>query len=167
MIYRIRSLDATIDTVNFQCGSEPLEDYIRRYASQDARRNIARVFVATAENNPQQLAGFFTLSAGSVSCSSLPASLARKLPRYPVPVALIGRLAVDKAFQGKGLGSILLADACNKVLQASSVLAVAGIIVDAKDDEAISFYAHFGFIPLQGQVERMMLPALAYQSKQS
>lgn len=165
MIYQIRPLDAIIDTASFQCGSEPLEDYIRRYASQDVRKNVARVFVATPENNQQQLAGFFTLSAGSVSCASLPAALARKLPRYPVPVALIGRLAVDKKFQGKGLGSILLADACQKVSQASIVLAVAGIIVDAKDDKAIAFYEHFGFTPLQGQADRMMLPALAFQAK--
>ena len=165
MTYHIRPLDTSINTAGFQCGCEPLDDYIRHYASQDVRRNIARVFVATAENDPQQLSGFFTLSAGSVSCSSLPTSLARKLPRYPVPVALIGRLAVDKKLQGKGLGSILLADACQKVAQASAVLAVAGIIVDAKDDEAISFYEHFGFIPLWGQTDRMLLPASVFQSK--
>lgn len=163
--YQIRPLDASVDTAGFQCGSEPLDDYIRRYASQDVRKNVARVFVATPENNPQQLAGFFTLSAGSVSCSSIPESLARKLPRYPVPVALVGRLAVDVKSQGKGLGSILLADACQKVSQASSVLAVAGIIVDAKDEKAIVFYAHFGFIPLQGQADRMMLPASAFLPK--
>jgi GNAT superfamily N-acetyltransferase len=165
MAYHIRPLDTTINAASFQCGHEALDDYIRRYASQDVRRNIARVFVAIPENAPQQPSGFFTLSAGSVSCSSLPASLARKLPRYPVPVALIGRLAVDKKYQGKGLGSILLADACQKVSQASSVLAVAGIIVDAKDDTAISFYKHFGFIPLQGQTDRMLLPASVFQSK--
>ncbi len=165
MTYHIRPLDTTINAASFQSGQEALDDYIRRYASQDVRRNIARVFVATPENAPQQLSGFFTLSAGSVSCSSLPASLARKLPRYPVPVALIGRLAVDKKSQGKGLGSILLADACQKVSQASSVLAVAGIIVDAKDEMAISFYKHFGFIPLQGQTDRMLLPASVFQSK--
>lgn len=165
MIYCIRPLDAIINAADFQCGSEPLNDYIRRYASQDVRRNIARVFIATPENDPRQLSGFFTLSAGSVSCSSLPASLARKLPRYPVPVALIGRLGVDKKFQGKGLGSILLADACQKVSQASTVLAVAGIIIDAKDDDAISFYKHFGFIPLQGQAGRMLLPASVFQAK--
>ena len=167
MTYHIRPLDTSINTAGFQCGCEPLDDYIRHYASQDVRRNIARVFVATAENDPQQLSGFFTLSAGSVSCSSLPLSLARKLPRYPVPVALIGRLAVDKKLQGKGLGSILLADACQKVSQASAVLAVAGIIVDAKDDEASSFYEHFGFIKLQGQSDRMLLPASVFQSKSS
>lgn len=128
-------------------------------------RNVARVFVATPENDPQQLAGFFTLSAGSVSCASLPESLAKKFPRNPVPVALIGRLAVDTKFQGKGLGSILLADACQKISQASAVLAVAGIIVDAKDGKAISFYEHFGFVQLQGQADRMMLSASALQSK--
>ena len=165
MIFQIRSFDASTNTDNFQCGREPLDNYIRRYASQDVRRNVARVFVAAPEKDPHQLAGFFTLSAGSVICSSLPASLARKLPRYPVPVALIGRLAVDAKFQSRGLGSILLADACQKVSQASSVLAVAGIIVDAKDDEAIAFYEHFGFIPLQGQADRMILPASEFQSK--
>ena len=165
MTYQVRPLDATIQTASFQCGREPLDNYIRRYASQDVRRNVARVFVATPENKPQQLAGFFTLSAGSVSCSSLPASLARKLPHYPVPVALIGRLAVDTKFQGNGLGSILLADACQKVSQASAVLAVTGIIVDAKDDEAVAFYGHFGFITLQGQADRMLLPASVFQLK--
>lgn len=160
--YQIGPLDAAIETANFRCGSEPLDDYIRRYASQDVRRNIARIFVATPRSDPQRPAGFFTLSAGSVICSSLPDTLARKLPRYPVPVALIGRLAVDVEFQGKGLGSILLADACQKVFQASSVLAVTGIIVDAKDEKAIAFYAHFGFVPLQGQADRMMLPASAF-----
>lgn len=165
MNYQIRSLDATVDTASFQCDSEPLNDYIRRYASQDVRKNVTRVFVATPENDPQKLAGFFTLSAGSVSCSSFPEALARKLPRYPIPVALIGRLAVDNQFQGKGLGSILLADACHKVSQASAVLAVVGIIVDAKDQKAISFYEHFGFISLPGQADRLLLPASAFQSK--
>ena len=145
MVFQIRHLDESVNTADFQCGSQPLNDYIRRYASQDVRRNVARVFVATPDNNPQQLAGFYTLSAGSVSCTALPQSLAKKLPRYPVPVALIGRLAVNSTSQGKGLGSILLADACLKVSQASSVLAVAGIIVDAKDETAIAFYEHLCF----------------------
>lgn len=165
MEYDIKPLDAGIDTASFKCGSEPLDDYIRRYASQDVRKNVSRVFVATPENDSKNLAGYFTLSAGSVSCSSLPTSLARKLPRYPVPVALIGRLAVDHESQGQGLGSILLADACQKVSQASTVLAVVGIIVDAKDDKAFSFYKHFGFIPLPGQPDRLLLPASVFQSK--
>lgn len=102
------------------------------------------------------------MSAGSVKCSDLPTAIARKLPSYPIPVALIGRLAVDKDFQGKGLGSILLADACQKVRQAKDTLAVVGIIVDAKDDSVAAFYRHFGFIELPGKPDRLLLPAPAF-----
>ena len=161
--YRIRPLEAAVDVGGFHCGQQPLDDYIRRYASQDVRRNVARVFVAT-DSEPQRLAGYFTLCAGSVACSELPPALARKLPRYPVPIALIGRLAVDSSFQGKGLGSILLADACRKVAHAGAVLAVAGIVVDAKDAAAEAFYRHFGFVPLPGRPDRLLLPAGAFPS---
>ena len=162
--YRIGPLRTSVDPAAFHCGQAALDEYIRRYASQDVRRNLARVFVASPEDDPRRLAGYFTLSAGSVGCSDPPAVLARKLPRYPVPVALIGRLAVDSEFQRKGLGAILLADACRKVVQASAVLAVAGIVVDAKDASAARFYAHFGFIPMPGQSNRLLLPAKAMPS---
>jgi GNAT superfamily N-acetyltransferase len=161
-LYRIRAFDKAVDSASFRCGQTPLDGYVTRYAAQDVRRNIARVFIATPELEPRQLAGFFTLSAGSVSCSDLPESLAKKLPRYPVPVALIGRLAVDAAFQGKGLGSILLVDACRKVAYASTTLAVAALVVDAKDASATAFYRHFGFLPLPGQPARLVLPASAF-----
>lgn len=160
--YGILALDSGIDTTKFHCGNPALDEYIRRYAAQDVRRSVARVFVATPENEPHRLAGFFALSAGSVSCSDMPESLAKKLPRYPVPVALIGRLAVGDDFQGKGLGSMLLADACQKVARASTTLAVAGIVVEAKNDAAASFYRHFGFLNLPGQPARLLLPAKAF-----
>lgn len=163
-LYRIRSFDKAVDAASFSCGQPLLDEYIRRYASQDVRRNVARVFMATPERDSRQLAGFFTLSAGSVSCSDLQETLAKKLPRYPVPVALIGRLAVATEFQGKGLGSILLADACRKVAHASATLAVAGIVVDAKDAAAATFYRHFGFLALPGQPARLLLPATAFRA---
>ncbi len=162
-LYRIRPFDKTVDAASFRCGQPPLDEYILRYASQDVRRNVARVFVTTPEHDLRQLAGFFTLSAGSVSCSELPASLAKRLPRYPVPVALIGRLAVATEYQGKGLGSILLADACRKVAYASAALAVVGIVVDANDAAAARFYQHFGFLDLPGQPARLLLPATAFR----
>lgn len=158
MSYRVRPLDTFADVAGFECGKPPLDEYLRRYASQDVRRNLARVFVVTPEQSPRKIVGYFTLSAGSVNCSNLPEKLARKLPRYPVPVALIGRLAVAKEFQGKGLGSILVAKAAEKVVMASETLAVAGIVVDAKDDEAVSFYRHLGFLVLEGQPNRLLLP---------
>jgi ribosomal protein S18 acetylase RimI-like enzyme len=157
--YRIRPLDRAVQTAAFRCGQTPLDEYIQRHAAQDVRPGVTRVFVATPQDGPPVLAGFFSLSAGGVSCTKLPKKLARKLPRYPVPVASLGRLAVDQAFQGQGLGSILLSDACQKVVQASRVLAVAAIVVGAKDASAAALYKHFGFLPLPGRPGRLLLPS--------
>ncbi len=165
--YGIRSFDKAVNITSFQCGHPLLDEYIRRDASQDARRNVARVFVATPTSDPHHLAGFFTLGAGSISCTELPEPLAKKLPRYPVPVALIGRLAVDAEFQRKGLGAILLADAFQKDANASAMLAMVGIVVEANDAAAFSFYQHLGFQPLPGQPSRMLLPAAAFSPQQS
>ena len=164
-LYRIQALSKEVDAKAFRCGQTALDDYIAHYANQDVRRHVARVFVATPNSDARQVAGFFTLSAGSINCVDLPASISKKLPRYPVPVALIGRLAVDVQFQGRGLGSILLADACKKVVLASHTLAVAGIVVDAKDAAAIRFYQGFGFLPLPGQTQRLLLPAAAFRGE--
>lgn len=164
-VFSIRPLDKNVDTAAFDCRPPALNEYIRRYASQDVKRNVSRVFIATPEHDVSRLAGFYTLSAGSVSCSELPASLSKTLPKYPVPVALLGRLAVDVRFQGQGLGSILLADACKKIANASASLAMAGIVVHAKDAAAAGFYRHFGFKPLPGRPDRLLLPATAYCSR--
>jgi ribosomal protein S18 acetylase RimI-like enzyme len=163
-MYHIRKLEPGIDLARFHCGSAPLDEYIRRYASQDVKRNLARVFVATPQADPTRPAGFFSLGAGSVNVADLPDVLRRKLPRYPVPVALLGRIAVDTDFQGKGLGSILLVDACRKIAQASSVLAVAGLVAEAKTESAATFYRHFGFINLPGCDGRLLLPTNAFPS---
>ncbi|PZP59539.1 MAG: GNAT family N-acetyltransferase [Azospira oryzae] len=140
------------------CGEKALGEYLQRYARQDIKRGVARVFVASPVEQPQVVAGFYTLSAASIAAETLPDPLRKKLPRYPAPVALLGRLAVSLPFQGKGLGSILLADACKRVAAASETLAVAAIVVDAKSPRAAGFYQHFGFIELPGQPGRWMLP---------
>lgn len=162
--FHIRQLNKSVDRTLFNCGQSELDDYIRHYASQDVKRNVARVFIATPESAETQLAGFFTLSAGSINCSDLPEAFAKTLPRYPVPVAIFGKLAVDVRFQGKGLGSILLTEACQRVAIASSTLAVVGIIVDAKDTIA-EFYRHFGFVPLPGKPSKLLLPITTFAPK--
>ncbi len=159
----IRALDKRADTAGFSCGQSALDGYIARYASQDVRRNVARVFIACPQGVPHTLAGYYTLSASNVQCTDLPAAIARKLPRYPIPVALLGRLAVASAFQGQGVGSVLIVDACKKVLQAQEMLAVAGLVVDAKDHHAASFYKHLGFTPLNQQARRLFLPMQVLQ----
>ncbi len=156
--FDIRPFDGAVATAAFDCGEAPLNDYLRHQASQDVRRGVARAFAATPVAAAERIAGFFTLSAASVQAEALPEAWRKKLPRYPVPVALLGRLAVDRLFQGQGLGSILLADACRKVSVASRTLAVAGIVVDAKTPAAAGFYRHFGFMEFPGQPMRLVLP---------
>jgi len=156
--YRIRALDSEVATADFRCGEAALDEYLHRYAKQDIKRGVARVFVATPADLSSEVAGFYTLSAASVAAEQLPESLRKKLPRYPVPAALLGRLAVSQLAQGQGLGSILLVDACKRVAAASQTLAVAAIVVDAKSPAAASFYKHFGFVELPGQPGRWMLP---------
>lgn len=158
MEYRIRGLDDQVETASFRGGEPALDQYLRRYANQDIRRGVARVFVATPTDQASVVAGFYTLSAASVAAEQLPDSLRKKLPRYPVPAALLGRLAVSETAQGQGLGSILLVDACKRVAAVSQTLAVAAIIVDAKSPAAAAFYQHFGFVELPGQQGRWMLP---------
>ena len=102
--------------------------------------------------------GYYSLSAGSLDANDLPEGLRRKLPRYPVPVVLLARLAVSKSRQGQGLGSILLADALQRIVQASQVIAVYAVVVDPLDNRAAEFYQQFGFVPLHSQALKLFLP---------
>ncbi len=157
MDYSIRALDAAVQTTGFACGEKVIDEYLQRYATQDIKRGVARVFVASMAEQPNVVAGFYTLSAASIAAETLPEKWRKKLPRYPLPVALLGRLAVSQPFHGQGLGSMLLADACKRVAAASETLAVAAIVVDAKSIKAAAFYRHFGFVELPGHPGRWML----------
>ncbi len=146
------------DRKSFDCGEPSLNQYLNRYASQDIRRRINRVFVASPHDAPRQVIGYYSLSAGSLNATTLPEAFRRRLPRYPVPVVLLGRLAVTKSHQGIGLGSILLADSLQRVVQASQVMAVYAVVVDALNDRAAEFYQQFGFIPMPSQPLKLFLP---------
>ena len=164
MNYQIGALGAEAQTADFACGEPVLDQYLQRYARQDIKRGVARVFVATAEPQPAEVLGFYTLSAARIAADTLPENWRKRLPRYPVPVALLGRLAVHQRHHGQGLGAILLADACQRVAAASATLAVAALVVDAKSPQAAAFYRHFGFIELPGQAGRWMLPRAHFMS---
>jgi GNAT superfamily N-acetyltransferase len=141
----------------FSCGVAELDDYLKRRAGQDVRRRIARVFVCT-EHESDVVLGFYTLSALAIDVSSLPETQARKLPRHPIPAALIGRLAVDRSAQGTGLGRLLLADAIQRTLGASEQVAIHAMVVDAKNEAARRFYQAYGFLALSDQPMRLFLP---------
>ncbi len=154
--FRIEPLSSAHDRSTFESGSEPLDRYLRQQATQDIRRRVATCFVAI-EIDTDQIAGYYTLAATSVLLDQLPPEIAKKLPRYPVvPAALLGRLAIHRDHQGKGLGAALLADAFVRL--ARSELAVFALIVDAKDASAQRFYEHHGFIPFFDTPRRLFLP---------
>jgi GNAT superfamily N-acetyltransferase len=154
--FRVEPLTSTHDRSRFSSGSLPLDRYLREQASQDVKRRVATCFVAVSVATGE-LAGFYTLAAASVALSALAPDIARKLPCYPlVPAALMGRLAVARSCQGKGLGGVLLGDA---LLRAARVeLGVFAMLVDAKDEAAQSFYEHHGFTVLPGEARRLCLP---------
>ena len=154
----ISPLGKSHERESFNCGKHSLDEYLQQYASQDIKRRINKVFVASPSEAPWQVIGYYGLSAGSLDANDLPEGLRRRLPRYPVPVVLLGRLAVTQSHQGQGLGSILLADALQRIVQASQVMAVYAVVVDALDKRAAEFYQQFGFIPLPSQPLKLFLP---------
>ncbi len=150
------------DRASFACGVSSLDVYLRRQASQDVRRRVAQVFVAVGDV-PGSIAGYYTLSAASFQKSQLPQALAKRFPHYPVPAAVLGRLAVDLTRQGHGLGEALLLDAIRRVVRASTTIAVYAMIVDAKDDRAQAFYARYGFRVLADEQRRLFLPIETFE----
>ena len=158
----VEPLDRGHDRAAFSCGEPALDNYLRRQASQDVRRRVAQVFVALGDA-PGQIAGYYSLSAASFEKEELPTELAKRLPHYPVPAAVLGRLAVDFAWQGRGLGEALLIDAARRVLRASAALAVYAIVVDAKNDRARTFYERYGFRTFASLPNRLFLPLETFE----
>jgi len=142
----------------FDCGEPTLNTYLHRYARQNIKNRINRVFIASPVDAKKKIIGYYTLSAGSIRADDLLLAQKRRLPNYPIPVALLGRLAVDKQYQGQRLGSILLADAVQRVEQASEVLAVYAIVVEALNPSVAEFYQAFGFVLFSAQPLKLFLP---------
>ena len=155
--FRIALLDREQDRSSFASGSPSLDRYLREQATQDIRRRVAACFVAVTDES--RVAGYYTLASASMLLAELPAATAKKLPRYPtVPAVRMGRLAIDKAFQGQGLGAALLADALQRA--AHSEIASHALLVDAKakDRHAATFYRHHGFIAFPDTPGTLFLP---------
>ena len=155
MITAIQPLDKH-DRAAFSCGVTSLDDWFRVRASQDERRNVARVFVAIDDRFG--VVGFYSLGSFALSIPDLPEAYAKRLPRYDlIPAALIGRLARDQRVRGEGVGDLLLADAVRRILGAARTLAVFAIVVDALDERAAAFYRDFGFLPFPSRPLRLFI----------
>ena len=143
----IQPLTGRHDRRAFESASAQLDAWLRQTAQQHQRRGISRTFVATAEEAPSRILGFYALTVCEVVADELPEDLARKLPRR-VPGIRLGRLAVDRSVQGQGLGELLLMDAIKRAQLVLEHVGVHALFVDAKDTRAAAFYRKYGFRPL-------------------
>jgi len=152
----IEALRSDHARAGFCSGAPALDRYFEKQVTQDVRRRATACYVAI-ETPGTKIAGYYTLAAAGVPLAKMPAELAKRLPRYPsVPVARLGRLAVDQAYRGRKLGSALLWDAFQRSLR--SEIAVFALLVDAKDEHAEAFYLHHGFVPFGNQLRQLVLP---------
>jgi GNAT superfamily N-acetyltransferase len=162
----ISKLAIAHDPTDFDCDSEELNSFIRLYALAGQRANISQTYVAV---NGLEIVGYHTLVVGDVVYEDAPERLAKGLPRYPIPMLLLARLAVDYRWQGKGLGAALAVDAMRRTLQVADIAGVRALLVHAKDDTARSFYMHLGFEPFPDEplvLYRLVKDIRAMQEKQ-
>jgi ribosomal protein S18 acetylase RimI-like enzyme len=155
-LFHIEALESRHDRSTFASGEIHLDRYFQTQVTQDIRRRIANCFVAV-EGVTRQVVAFYTIASASVSTPDLPPEDAKRLPRYPtMPAVRIGRLAVDRRYHERGLGTALLADAALKAMTAAP--ASFALLVDAKDDQAVAFYKHHGFRQLGDLPTVLFLP---------
>ncbi len=142
----------------FHCRADAVDRYLKQQARQDAVKRVAAPFVAISPPDTPVL-GYYTLSAAVLACADLPNELTRQLPRYAqLPVTVLDRLAVDRSTEGQGLGEHLLLDALQRIWAHADQIAAMAVVVDAKDENAVSFYRHYGFLPLQARPSRLFVP---------
>jgi GNAT superfamily N-acetyltransferase len=155
--WSVQPLDRTHDRGEFACGKGPLDNFLRTLVSQYEKRRLGRTYVVVRPGEKRVL-GYYTLASGAVSFANLPEQATKKLPRHPVPVILLARLALDRSVQGQGLGGFLLADALRRCLALAEQLGVHAVEVDAIDEQAKAFYEKYGFVALQDNPLHLYLP---------
>lgn len=153
--FHIEALNATHDRKSFSSGVSSLDRYLHDLATQDIKRRVSNCFVARDDEGA--IAGYYTFAAASLPLSELSPDISKRLPHYALlPAGLIGRLAVDRKFRGQRLGSALIMDAAARAARAEP--AIFALIVDAKDEDAASFYKHEGFRPFASRPMSLFLP---------
>ena len=140
---RIEKLRRDHATDAFDCGREELNRFLIRFAFPNQQAGASQTYIGLSS---QEVIGFHTLVVGQVSYDDAPERLTKGLARHPVPIMLLARLAVGVAWQGKGVGAGLLKDAMRRTLQAADIAGIRAFAVHAKDDDARTYYEHFGFI---------------------
>ncbi|QSJ14760.1 GNAT family N-acetyltransferase [Nostoc sp. UHCC 0702] len=140
----IEKLSASHNIQDFDCGQSGLNNFLINYALQNQQSDSSKTYVACLDNT---VIGYYTLTVASVTHKDAPSRIIKGLPKYPVPVALLARLAVSKDFQGKRIGSGLLKDCLKRVNAAADILGIRALLVHAKDEQARKWYENFDFEP--------------------
>ena len=146
------------DRTAFDCGDDTLNEYLRRYARQNHEAGGAKTFVAASSSEPARILGYYTIGPGAIEFARVPADLTRRLGRYDVPVFRLGRLAVDRAAQGRGLGGDLLLAAGERALAVAAEVGGVALAIDAKNAEAARWYTRFGAKTLLDEPLKLILP---------
>ena len=153
-------------TDEFDCGQPNLNRWLRAYAGQSQRRDVARTFVVA--DSESRVVGYYTLVAAEVEHDTASPSVRAGVSRhFPIPACLIARLAVDVRWQGRGLGRDLLRDAMRRALAASDQIGIRAVVVDAIDDAAAGFYRRHGFESATDNGLALMVPIAAVRSQLS
>ena len=137
-------LDRHHSVNDFDCGSEPLNNYLKNYALINNQNGAARTYITTKDD---KVVGYYTLTPGSVLKAITPHRVGKGLSAHPVSVIIIGRLAVDKTRQGCGIGKALVRDALLRIIDAAEIIGGRAVLVHAKDAQAKHFYEKLGFEP--------------------
>lgn len=159
MVLKIELLDSRKHSrLEFSCGKDSLDNYLRKQASQDLKKRVATVFVLVDDPDFNVLA-YYTLSSFTVDITALDEASAKRLPRYPrLPATLLGRLAVDNKHKGRRFGELMLVDALKKSLDVSTQIASLAVIAEALDEQALNFYTKYGFQPFKQDPMKLYIP---------
>ena len=154
---QILPLTGSHDRQRFDSGRPELNDWLRHTARQQQHKGLSKTFVAALEDAPTRICGYYALALTEIDIQPLPETRRKKLPRL-IPGIRLGRLAVDTRYQDKCLGELLLVDALERARFIHQHAGVVGLFVDATDDKAAAFYAHFGFEAFVDDPLKLFLP---------
>ena len=158
MDWREEAISSQHDRANFDCGSEDLNDYLRRFARQNHERGHTKSYVAVPVTERSRILGYYSITLASVEFDTVPEGLTRRFPRYPIPVFRLARLAVYRDLQRRGLGSALFLAAGQRCLRAAEEVGGFALLIDAKDEAAENWYRHLGAVTLLDSDSRLIMP---------
>lgn len=146
------------ERASFDCGEAGLNDFLCRYARQSHDKGAAKTFLALSTLDNKTILGFYSLSPASLEYARTPEIVRKGLARHEVPVFRLGRLAVDRRFQGQGLGGQLLLAAGRRCLLAAKEVGGVALLIDAKNEQAAHWYESYGAVPLKDAALSLLLP---------